>query len=169
MCCPGFLCDLLTSSAVAFRRPWTPRTRWMSFWGEPSTPGASTSWEKTTLRSSCSPSRHPAWRKRFRQRPATIRWASDSNLIDYMEAGSSCWPSSSALSPVSVFQEGGWSFWRLCCLHSPGVLLHIIHTDCYLPTVSTRHTAPHLNHSGWFARVFYCTFDTWVDFKTSQE
>lgn len=102
MCCPGFLCDLLISSAAAFRRPWTPRTRWMSFWGEPSMPGASTSWEKTTLRSSCSPSRHPAWRKRFRQRPATIRWASASNLIDYMEAGSSWWPSSSVLSCLSI-------------------------------------------------------------------
>lgn len=90
MCCSGF-CKLFISSAAAFRRPWTPRTRWTSFWGEPSTLGASTSWEKTTLRSSCSPSRLPAWRKRFLLRPGNIRWALDSNPIDYLEAGSSGW------------------------------------------------------------------------------
>lgn len=88
MCCPGFHCKLFIPSAVEFRRPWTPRMRWTSFWGEPSTLGASTSWEKTTLRSSCSPFRRPAWRKRFPLSPRNIR-TSNWNLIDYMGAGSS--------------------------------------------------------------------------------
>lgn len=43
------------------------------------------------------------------------------------------------LFPVAVFQESGRSFWRLCCLYSTSILLHIIHTDCYLSTVSTSH------------------------------
>lgn len=60
-------------------------------------------------------------------------------------------------SPISVFQESRWPFWRLCCLHSPGVLLHIIHPDCYLSTVSTRLALP---SSGTYSHLFriVCTY-----------
>ena len=54
-------------SAVEFKRPWTLRTRWMNFWGEPLTRAASTSWEKTTWRNSFSPFRPRALRKRFKR------------------------------------------------------------------------------------------------------
>lgn len=41
------------------------------------------------------------------------------------------------LFPAAVLQEGGRSFWRLCCLYSTSILLHILHTDRHLSTVST--------------------------------
>lgn len=39
--------------------------------------------------------------------------------------------------PVTVFQEGGRSFRRIRRLYSTRVLLHILHTDRHLSTVST--------------------------------
>lgn len=55
---------LLTNTAVVLKRRWTRRTRWMSFWAVPLMLAALTSSAKTTWRSSCSPSKPPAWRKR---------------------------------------------------------------------------------------------------------
>lgn len=66
----------------------------------------------------------------------------DSNIVHVYGEGNQLLLVSDSLPllfPVAVFQEGGRSFWRLRCLYPTSILLHIIHTDCYLSTVSTSH------------------------------
>lgn len=115
--------------AAVLRRLCILRMKWTSSSDAPSMRAASISWGRITSRSSCSPFRLPASRKRF---VYLFFFFQNSNVTQL--ARISC-----AIDALSaVLQEDRWSYWGICGLRSLCFLLHLFHPDHHFPKVSSR-------------------------------